>query len=497
MSLALSSLRARALTESDAVVLTTGTESLTGPQLLAAVEKMARQLADSSVRVLAIAADNSADWIIADLAAQCAGVPAVPLPLFFSADQIAHVLADSGADAIAADEPGSAGLSGLPTRFIMELRPELTLLGLDAVQSADKLPPATARISYTSGTTGTPKGVCLTQTAMDTVARSLCEVTESLQLERHLCLLPLPTLLENIAGVLAPMLAGATIAVPPLVRTGLLGASGLDVTRLVECLREFEPHSVILLPQMLEGLVSAVENGTSLPESLRFVAVGGGVVGHSLLQRAEACGIPAFEGYGLTETCSVAALNSPAANKIGSVGRPLPHCSIRIGPDSEVFVVGSGMTAYLSDESPAESEIATGDIGEIDQDGFLFIRGRKKNVIVSSFGRNLSPEWVEASLASAPSITQAALFGDGRPFNVAVVVPAAGATIDDIGRDVASTNNALPDYARVRRWIFASGNFSAADGTLTRNGRIVRSTVQSLYQQQIDDCFDDLLASYA
>jgi acyl-CoA synthetase (AMP-forming)/AMP-acid ligase II len=208
----------------------------------------------------------------------------------------------------------------------------MALLRLDAPMDRAGPPPGTAKISYTSGTTGTPKGVCLSQAAIDRVAASLHEVTRDLAVRRHLCLLPLATLLENIAGVYAPLLAGAEIALPGLDEVGLRGATGLDLRQLLHCIAAYEPDSLILLPQMLAGLVGAAERGARLPRSLRFVAVGGGVVGLPLLERAARAGIPVYEGYGLTECGSVVALNTAAARR-RERGRPLPHSRVRISGD--------------------------------------------------------------------------------------------------------------------------------------------------------------------
>ena len=481
-----------------------GLRALMGPDeavsiadVVSHVHRIASLLTAERVRVLAIAADNSPDWTIVDLAAAAAGIPTVPLPPFFSAGQVEHVLADSGADAIAADEPGSVPLLSLPTRFTQELTPRLSLLRLDAPADAPTLPPGTAKISYTSGTSGTPKGVCLSQAAMDRVARSLADATGSLEVRRHLCLLPLATLLENIAGIHAPLLAGAEVALPGQDDVGLCGAAGMDVGRLIRCLHSYAPDSVILLPQMLAGLVGAVERGMCLPSSLRFAAVGGGVVGLPLLERAERAGIPVYEGYGLTECSSVVALNTPEARRAGSAGRPLPHCRVRIGDDGEIFVSGATMESYLGDEGEPSGEIATGDIGRLDDDGFLHISGRKKNLLITSYGRNISPEWVEASLTAAPSIAQAALFGDARPFNVAVVVPRANAGIAAIEQDIDRVNRRLPDYARVRRFILAAAPFSPRDQTLTANGRVRRDAIYSLYAEAIDACYRDRLQNTA
>lgn len=497
MSAALQALRARAGARGASRLLSGTDEAESCADAARRVEELERALRVEGVRVLAIAADNAPDWALLDLAAQAAGIATVPLPPFFSPNQVAHVIGDSGADAIAADGPGSIPLLALPTRFVRELTPALALLKLDALPGVAALPPGTAKISYTSGTTGTPKGICLTQHAMDTVARSLAAATRDLGIRRHLCLLPLATLLENIAGIHAPLVAGAEIALPGLDEVGLEGASGVDIDRLVRCIGRYRPDSLILLPQLLAGLVGAVERGARLPSSLRFVAVGGGVVGRTLLDRADRAGIPVYEGYGLTECASVVALNTPQARRAGSVGRPLPHCRVRIAADGEVLVAGATMAGRLGDGAMTSGEIATGDIGRLDAEGFLHIEGRKKNVLITSYGRNVSPEWVEAELTATNSIAQAALFGDGRPFNVAVVVPAPGVPASAVERDVGRVNGRLPDYARVGRWILAADPFTPRNGALTANGRLRRDAIGALHADAIRSCYAGSVESCA
>jgi long-chain acyl-CoA synthetase len=488
------------------------------------VLQAARMLREQHITRLAVALDNSIEWAVVDLAAQRAGVPVIPLPPFFSATQVAHVLADSGADAVIADRTGANWVASLTTHSLLELSSQAGLYRIDRPDHITSLPAGTAKISYTSGTTGRPRGVCLPQIALDRVAESLFLATQHLGIERHLCLLPLATLLENVAGIYAPWMAGAEVVLPSLAETGLQGGAGIDVGRLIGCINKYEPGSIILLPQMLAAIVDAVESGAKLPLSLRFAAVGGGVVGASLLERADRAGIPAFEGYGLTECGSVVALNTPQARRIGSVGRPLAHCRVRIARDGEVCVEGAVMSGYLgqpdssasyfarhksdtasvttadgigvngigvngTSANRAKAEIATGDIGRIDADGYLFIDGRKKSVLITSYGRNLSPEWVEAALVSTGSITQAVLFGDGMPFNVAVIVPQPDASISEIENDVGLVNRDLPDYARIRHWLLADESFTPRNGLATANGRLRRGEIEDRYMNEVAACY--------
>ena len=147
-------------------------------------------------------------------------------------------------------------------------------------------------------------------------------------------------LLENVAGVYVSLLLGKRIVVRGGSEVGLSGSSRLDVARLLQALAVARPHSLIVAPQILHALVVAAEQGMPPPDSLRFVAVGGAATPPALLDRACAMGIPAFEGYGLSECASVVALNAPGSLRPGSVGRPLDHVRVRVR-DGVIEVAGN------------------------------------------------------------------------------------------------------------------------------------------------------------
>jgi long-subunit acyl-CoA synthetase (AMP-forming) len=219
------------------------------------------------------------------------------------------------------------------------------------------------------------------------------------------------------------------------------------------------------------------------------VAVGGGRVSPALLERADRLGLPVYEGYGLTECASVVALNTPAARRIGSVGRPLPHAEVTIDARGEIHVAGTAISGYVGGENVPQ-RFATGDLGYFDTEGFLHVSGRRKNMFITSFGRNVSPEWVEAELCEEPAIAQAAVFGEARPWNVAVIVATPTMQPEQLRSAIRAANQRLPDYARVGDWIVAGSPFTHGNGELTANGRNRRAAIWIRYRHELDALYD-------
>jgi long-subunit acyl-CoA synthetase (AMP-forming) len=432
-------------------------------------------LKDLNAKVVAIALENGPDLLIWDLAILFEGLACVALPPFFSAAQRLHCLEQSQADLVIAEtcyeeELEQAGFSSHEGFWVRH------------VSQPSPLPMGTAKLTFTSGTTGTPKGVCLSAESVLSVARELHRASESQHPRHHLSLLPLAILLENV-GCYAALYAGALLSVPSQRTVGIQGASGVDLPRLLSTLKTRNPQSMILVPQLLLLLVSACEIGAFDASELRFIAVGGAKVTHELLLRAESAGIPVYEGYGLSECASVVALNRPGAHHPGSVGKPLPHVQIRLAPDGEVLIAGSGMLGYLGDPDGVPEWWPSGDLGEFDANGYLYLSGRKKHQFVTSYGRNVNPEWVEAELTQRGRIAQAFVYGEAMAHNHALLWPGRPETTDlQIADAVAQANQALPDYARIRSWSRLEQPFTTGNGMATANGRPKRDAILAHYR---------------
>lgn len=465
----------------EAPVLIGGRDAWTARTLQREVEALADRLAGR--RALAVLADNGPAWVAADLAALRAGVVHVPLPDFFDDAQLAHILDRSGADTVLTDDP--ARIVGLERGFTVADNWQ-GLAWLTRVPAARaRIPAGTAKISFTSGSTGQPKGVCLGAEGLVDTALAVARRLADVPIRRHLAVLPLALLLENSAGTYAPLLRGAAIHLPELARLGWRGMAGFDPAALHATVARLQPNSLILVPELLKAWsLYLAATGQRAPASLSFAAIGGARVDASLIDSARALGVPVHQGYGLTECGSVVSLNCPADPGAGGddVGRPLGHVRVHAS-DGEIRIASRAFLGYLGDDAPAAPgarEFATGDLGHVDGAGHLHLTGRRKNLIITSYGRNVAPEWVEAALLAQPAVLQAMVAGDGRPWLAAVLVPAPRADHAGLAAAVAAANAALPDYARVGAWVSAPP-FTSQNGLATGNGRLVRAALLSHY----------------
>lgn len=487
MTRLLDAIRRHAATKADAIAIDGGAcGTLNWAHLLGEVEAARDNLAAQSVRSdqpVALALDHGIAGCIADLALLETGIPALPLPPFFTSDQTAHAISASG----------TAATIGAPSSWTVDDGLTLALTSHECAPVA--LPAGTSKISFTSGSTGTPKGICLSGDHTLQVAQAVVDTLGHAHAGRHLALLPPGILLENVAGFYAVMLAGGTYVALPLAETGFANPFKPDFAKLLHIIATQAITSLILVPEYLLGLVTAMEmSGVRLP-LLTLVAVGGARVSPALIARAVAVGLPVRQGYGMTECASVIALETGDEAERGSVGKSLGVNGITIAGDGEVMLAGPLCLGAIGSEAPS-TPYATGDIGRIDDQGLLWIEGRKSNLIITSYGRNISPEWVEGALLAQPQIAQAMVHGDGEATLSALIVPASPGA--DIAAAVRAANATLPDYAKIDG-VRMVAPFTPMNGMLTGNGRIRRAAISAAYLtgEQTLPFFDRLVAETA
>jgi long-chain acyl-CoA synthetase len=423
------------------------------------------------------------------------------------------------------------------------------------------LPEDTACLIYTSGTGGIPKGVMTSHRNILANCRGAHRILETLGLgdEVFLNFLPLSHSYEHTAGLMFPMSLGAQIYFAEGAETlavNMLEARPTIMTavpRLYETLhrritlgverkggltrRLFDKATVIgrkrslsqaltlnerLLDPLLDGLVRA-KLRRRFGGRLKAMVSGGAPLNPEIGRFFLALGVRLLQGYGQTEAAPVIACNSPAHIKIDTVGPPLDGVRVKIADDGEILVAGDNvMKGYWNDpeataQALTDGWLKTGDVGQVDDDGYIRITDRKRDFIKNSGGETISPARVEGYLTLEREIAQAMVFGDRRPYLVAVLVPdtefaAASRPGNDmasegsagdfrtlagdpgfakaIGAVVTRANNALSPVERVRRFVIAAEPFAIANGQLTPTLKIKRHVIREVYGAALDALYE-------
>jgi len=253
-------------------------------------------------------------------------------------------------------------------------------------------------------------------------------------------------------------------------------------------------------------------------DQARIVACGAAPVAADLLRWFHWIGIPVAEGYGQTEVSLATSSNRPGAVRIGTVGPPVPGVSVRIAPDGEILVRGDNVCAgYWRDEAASaalvdpEGWLHTGDLGQLDPNGYLSVTGRKKDLIVTAYGKNVSPEEIETRLRMEPIISQAVVIGDGRPYLSALLTLDAQAAAewaehehraldmealtDDpdlqakVARAVQRANAEHSHAEGIRRWHLLPHDLTLAAGELTPTLKVRRNVVVEHYRDLVDEMY--------
>ena len=450
------------------------------------VPRIARALVDAGARPgdrVAIWAVNRPEWGLGFLAAAHAGLVSVPLDVRSTDDFAAKVVEQTGPKLVLASRQTeeAARRLGLPV-ILIESLPDLARRA-EPVPAADVSADDLLLVMFTSGTTGDPKGVMLTHGNVASNARTLVDVFPFGPNERLLSVLPLSHMFGLTCDFLAPLAAGKTVAYPVSRQPAVL----------VKTFREFKITMMLIVPQGLRLLTNAIERKVDAtgkrsqfdrlhsiaPRMPRFVrrllfrpvlgqfggrlrsfAVGASALDPELATFWSNMGVTAVQGYGATEMSPAISFTRPARNRIGTVGEPIPGVEVRIADDGEVLARGPnrfvgywqnpGATAAAID---ADGWYHTGDLGELSADGFLTLRGRKKDMIALADGQKVYPDDIEAVLVGDDRIRDAAvvgLDGDGGGVRVHAVLLTDDASIGDAV--VRDANKRLAGHQQIRGW---------------------------------------------
>ncbi|KTF16628.1 AMP-binding protein [Pseudoalteromonas sp. H105] len=461
------------------------TISFSGVELDHQIHTLVTLLEGVEGSALAFKLDNTPTWLAFDVACARTNNVAVPIAYFFSDEQTQFIIKQCHA---------ALFISDTPTEGVGVLVKTLTLFDLYTVYiyqcgnaGHTDFFATTQKVTFTSGSTGTPKGVCLSSTSQMRVAQSLCDAINIKQ-PVHLCLLPLAVLLENIAGVYAPLKSHGVVHLMPLEQLGFIESSLHNPAHLIAAIDKVQPTTLILVPELLTCLVTFAEQGWQVPTSLKFVAVGGAVVSEEMIAKARSLNLPVFQGYGLSEAGSVVSLNTPHNDDLNSAGTVLTHLKSKV-ENGQLFIKGDLFLGYLN-QQPHDSKqwYATGDLVEL-TDNTLFIKGRLKNLIITSMGRNVSAEWPESLLLSNSHILQAVVFGEGKAYLSVLVFASKALSNEQLAHHINIMNLKLPDYARIKKWHRLTSPLTIQNGQLTTNNRPKRNVISQFYSSIIEQLY--------
>ena len=522
---------------------------------------------------VAILSENRPEWAVADLASLLLGAVTVPIYATLTGEQAAHILRDSGATVIfVSSEKQFSKIQSILDQTQVE-----KVVVMDAVQTAhafhmqhimhdgpegrDPMFEQQARsiqasdlatIIYTSGTTGVPKGAMLTHGNLaSNISYSLSDFSVG---DGHISISFLPLAHVTARHVdFAMLYRGVTLAYVSFQEQLLQALTEVRPTIFVGVPRMYEKIHVNV-DQKARGVKRSIYNWAlsvgkthrdeivagrrpaawswKLADRLLYSKIRAGIGGRAELfisggaplgrETAEwyaDIGIRIHEGYGLTETSPVIAVNNPKAHKLGTVGKPLPNVEARIAEDGELLVRGpSVFKGYWNKQEETKNAFVdgwfkTGDIGNIDADGFLSITDRKKDLIKTSGGKFIAPQPLESSLKHNALVGEAVVLGDKRKFPAVLIAPYF-ALLEDWARTnkvafnsreelianervralyegiVADLNRNLARYEQLKRVVLVAEEFSAETGTLTTSMKLRRHAVVERFKKQIEEMYE-------
>lgn len=492
-------------------LLTDGTE-ITAARYRDDVHRAAARLVAAGLGAgerVAVMGVTSYAWAVADLAVLAAGGVVVPVYPTASATQLRHLLADSGAvHALADTAEQRAALDAAGAALRAPAGP------LEDVAAEDPAPPPgavaelvarrgavraddLATIVYTSGTTGEPKGCMITHRNLHVAAAGVVARQPAMfgaDGTEATTVLALP--LSHVFGrtVLMSCLVGGTRITP---------VPGF--VEMLEALPRVGPTFLTLVPYALEKIRKASSTGPATGNRLRHVICGGASLDPSTHAWFEGLGITVYQAYGLTETATAVTVNGPGADRHGTVGRPVRGVRVGIAPDGEVLVAGRNVSPGYWDRTaePGDGWLHTGDLGTVDDDGFLTITGRRKEILVTSSGKNVAPTPLEDRVRLHPLVSACLVVGDGRSYVAALVtlddVAVARAGLDrdrdadtiraGVAEAVDAASATVSRAESIRRFRIVEGDFTVAGGHLTPSMKLKRAAICRDWADDLEELY--------
>ena len=553
-----------------------GWDDITFHEFADEVTALARGFVDAGIRQgdrVALMSRTRYEWTLVDFAAWAAGAVVVPIYETSSSEQVEWILVDSGAKCLVVEstrhrevvdevrnrlpslvevvEIDGGGIEDLKARG-MEV-PDAALV--EARAGLDRTSVAT--IIYTSGTTGRPKGVLLTHgNFLDLVENAIEKLGHAVLTPGSSTLLFLP-LAHVFARFIEVLCVGARVRL----------AHAPDIKTLLDDFGSFRPTFVLAVPRVFEKIFNSAEAKAAaggkekifhraatvaiaysealdgrgpglglrlqhllfdklvygkLREAMggqvRYAVSGGAPLGTRLGHFFRGIGVNILEGYGLTESTAPLSVNIPGKVKIGTVGPPLPGTSVRVADDGEILVKGIGVfTAYHQNDQATSEAIRdgwfhTGDLGDLDEDGYLRITGRKKEILVTAAGKNVAPAVLEDRLRAHPLVSQCIVVGDQKPFVGALITldaemwplwaPAHGVenvsieearthpkVLEVLQQAVDRANEAVSKAESIRKFVVLSGDFTEANGYLTPSLKLKRNIVMKDFESEVESLY--------
>jgi len=533
---------------------------------------------------LALLAENSPEWVMTDLASLCLGSITVPIYTSLVPEQIKYIVNDSDTKIVVCSDLSlwekvksvKDKMKNVEYFLIMgDEAPEGTVLLSEVIEKGKKVkekdpglfeksaleikPDDTASIIYTSGTTGTPKGVILSHSNFISNSKATSDIIKFTSDDYVLSFLPLSHVLERMV-TFTYLYKGCSIAYAESVET------------VAENLLEIRPHIMVSVPRVFEKIYAKVMDtvleGSALKKKIffwgvkagkefsqkkldkkkiskwlelkrktahklvfskiisktggrvRFFVSGGAPLSKDIAEFFYGIGLVILEGYGLTETSPVIAVNTFEELRFGSVGKPIPGVEVKIADDGEILTRGPNlMKGYYKKEEETNEAIKqgwfyTGDIGHLDEDNFLYITDRKKDIIVTAGGKNVAPQIIENQLKTNPFISNVVVVGDRKKFVSALVVPefeklegyAKASNIEYTSRKDLIENEKINNfvmseigrysanfasYERVKKIVLLDRDFEIEKGELTPSLKVRRNIVEDKYKDVIDKLYQD------